>query len=258
MNYGLYLSATGTLTSLHRQDIFAGNLANVETPGFMPDQVFTRQRLPERLEDAGVFTEPQWLLERLGGGHVAGPTRTMFRQGSLDRSENPLDLAIEGRGFFVASDRSGGDPEHLRFTRDGRLTIDEDGFLVAASSGLRVLDVNDQPIVMAHRGPVTVQSDGTVQRHGRPVARIQIVDVDLRHLVKTGRNLLRFGDDAPTVRRPAAGVVHQGFIESSAVDPIMTLKDLIGATKAAQANAKLMQYHDFIMGQAINTLGRVA
>ena len=58
--------------------------------------------------------------------------------------------------------------------------------------------------------------------------------------------------------RPASGRLIQGHLESSAVDPIMALDALIGTTKAIQANAKMMQYHDHIMGQAVNTLGRVA
>ena len=56
----------------------------------------------------------------------------------------------------------------------------------------------------------------------------------------------------------ASGTVRQAHLEASAVDPIMTLNDMIAATKGAEASAKLMQYHDHIMGQAVNTLGRVA
>ena len=62
----------------------------------------------------------------------------------------------------------------------------------------------------------------------------------------------------PDARRPASGRLHQGRLESSAVDPIKTLMSMVTAAKLAMSNAKMMQYHDHIMGQAINTMGRVA
>src|SRR5262245_52880288 len=61
MNYGLYLSASGALTSLHRQDVLANNLANINTVGFKPDMVTTRARLAERLESPGAPIDPQFL-----------------------------------------------------------------------------------------------------------------------------------------------------------------------------------------------------
>jgi flagellar hook-basal body protein len=144
MNYGLYVSAAGALTSLHRQDVVANNLANLNTVGFKPDSVFTKTRLPERLESGQSFADPQYLLEQLGGGQHLHPTFISFRQGDLAETHNDLDVAIMGEGFFAVQAGSG--PDSIRLTRDGRFTLNTDGELVMSTSGMRVLDVNDEPI----------------------------------------------------------------------------------------------------------------
>jgi flagellar basal-body rod protein FlgG len=255
MNYGLYLSATGVLSNLHRQNVLAGNLANVETTGFKPDAVDARQRLPQRLEAGGDLSAPKWMLEQLGGGHFVQPTRVDLAQGPLQPTSNPLDLAIEGDGFFVVDPGRGGEGLHL--TRDGRMTLGTGGELVQATTGRRVLDVNGRPIRLNGRGPVDIDSTGAVTQDGAVVANLQLASVDASHLRKVGQSLYRVKDTGVTAKA-ASGSVRQHHLESSAVDPIMTLNDMIAATKGAEASAKLMQYHDHIMGQVIGTVGRVA
>lgn len=257
MNYGLYLSASGALTSLHKQDIAANNLANVNTPGFKPDTVYTRLRQPERLESPHLPVDPRWLLEQLGGGQFANPTYTDLSQGVLARTDNPLDLAIDGEGFFVVS-RGGPGNEDIRLTRDGRLTMNADGTLVQAATGMPVLDVNNEPIQLDPTGDVRVNANGEIEQNGSIVARLQIVSPsDPSLLAKVGDNMMKFTDPA-AIRVPATGFVRQGHIEGSGVDPIMALNEMIAASKAVSRNATMMQYHDQMMGQAINTFGRVA
>jgi flagellar basal body rod protein FlgG len=68
---------------------------------------------------------------------------------------------------------------------------------------------------------------------------------------------MRFRDDVQVNLVPATGKARQGYTESSAVDPILTMNAMIGASKAVASNAMMLQYHDHIMGQAVNTFGRV-
>jgi flagellar basal-body rod protein FlgG len=195
------------------------------------------------------------MLERLGGGHWVQPTHVDFTQGALMETGNDLDLAIRGDGFFVATTGDGEGPEHLRLTRDGRLTRNTRGELVMQDTGLRLLDVNNRPIRLRGQGPVHVNERGEVGQDGTAVARIQLATVaDLTQLTKAGQNLYRL-DSAP---QPIDGHIMQGQLEASAVNSITTLTALIAATKAVQGNAKMMQYHDHVIGQAVNTLGRVA
>jgi flagellar basal body rod protein FlgG len=269
MNYGLYLSAGGALASMHRQDVAANNLANLNTVGFKPDVVTMMSRLPERLEGGALSilgeggpADPQWMLEQLGGGQFIAPSRVDLRPGSLQQTGNPLDLAIEGDGFFVVNaSRNGAGAEGLRLTRDGRFTLNADGELVMSATGHRVMDANDQPITLDRDVPVTIDGQGNIIQDNNIVATLGFATIrDRAALKKEGDNLLTFvnGNGAQVQRQAASGSIHQRHIESSAVDPILALNSLINASKAAQANVTMMQYHDTILGQAINTFGRVA
>jgi flagellar basal-body rod protein FlgF len=255
MNYGLYLAAGGAMNGMHRLDVVANNLANVNTVGFKPDGVTTRQRLPERLEMPRIDTDPKWMLEQLGGGLLGEPSRVQMVQGRLEATGNPLDVAVEGDGFLVVEHAGTDGSTELRLTRDGRLTRDADGRLVRAETGQPVLDERGGTMVLSARGAVDIGTDGTVRQDGAVVGRLQLVATDASNLVKAGQNLLRLRD-ADAVR-PAVGSVQQGYVEHSAVDPVRALSDLIGASKAIEANAQMMQYHDHIMGQTVNTFGRV-
>ena len=258
MNYGLYLSAAGALSSMHRQNVFANNLANMSTVGFKPDVVQARQRLPERLESPGALAEPKWMLERLGGGLFGLPTRVSLAQGDLKETGNDLDLAVKGDGLFVVGDGRGFGDEHLRFTRDGRFTLNTAGELVMSISGMKVLDADGRPIRLDRDAAVQIDERGAILQNGAPVAQLRIVAPDASDLVKTGGNLLRLTDRASLPDRPAVGRVLQGSTEASAVDPILMMNAMMGAAKAAQANLKMIQYHDNILGQTFNTFARVA
>jgi flagellar basal-body rod protein FlgF len=258
MNYGLYLSASGALTSLHRQDVMANNLANANTVGFKADMVHFRARLAERLEssDLSALIDPQEMLEQLGGGTFAEPSFINLRQSDLAQTKNDLDTAIEGRGFFVVRKTGAGGTTDVRLTRDGRFTRNPAGELIMAGTGMRVLDVNDQPIHLDGIGPVRIEVDGTVYQSNQPIAQLQIASVsDPVLLRKEGANLLKLNG---AKRQAADATVRQGFVESSGVDPIITMNQMINASKAVQANITMMQYHDNILGQTVNTFGRVA
>lgn len=258
MNYGMYLSAAGAMTSMHRQDVHANNLANVNTIGFKPDQVFTRERLPARLDAPSAYSDPKWMLEQLGGGQFVEPTYTSFNQGALEKTGNQLDLAIQGDGFLVVAPGTEPGPNDLRLTRDGRMTLNQNGELVMATSGLRILDVNNEPIRLDPGGEVRIDANGEISQGGAVVAQIRFSQsADPALLRKAGDNLLRFRDGANPDLIPADGKMVQGHIETSAVDPIMAMNAMIGASKSVGSNATMLQYHDHIMGQAVNTLARV-
>jgi flagellar basal body rod protein FlgG len=260
MNYGLYTSAAGALVAMHRQNVLANNLANVNTPGYKPDAVEVREREPARIERSALGADPHWLLERLGGPVFAGATRVRLDQAAITRTDNPLDLAISGNGLFVVAegDASAENPADLRFTRDGRLTLDARGRLVLAASGHAVLSDRNQPIELDPGAPVDVNDGGEIFQDGRPVGRLRIADADATILVKAGGSLLRLADGAGLPEGDAPGSVRQGFVEASAVDPVEAINEIMNAAKLATSNLLLMQYHDNVLGQAFSTFGRVA
>ncbi len=259
MNYGLYLSASGTLTSSYRQDVLANNLANVHTVGFKPDIPTITQRPVEALEDPAAFGASQHLLDRLGGGALAGPQLVSRDVGPLEKTDNPLDAALADPNvyFQVRSTDPATGNAHTRLTRDGRFGMSPDGNLTTRS-GLPVLDTGGQPITLTPDAPARIDPTGRIWQAGGPVAQLAVVGVPAEvPLVKRGRGQL----DTPAGYVPTLITqprVEAGMVEGSAVDPIRTLMQITDATRAATANAQMIKYHDGMMDGAVNTLGRVA
>ncbi|MAD20031.1 MAG: hypothetical protein CMJ52_07450 [Planctomycetaceae bacterium] len=250
MNYGLWMSAAGLSTEMHRQDVISNNLANAQTAGFKADHTYTRER-PVAREELGADVPAQLLLERLGGGVLAEPTWTNFGQAGFTAGGD-LDLAISGSGFFVVRD---GDGE--AFTRDGAFNRGVRGELVDGD-GRPVMSVRDRPIRLPETGEISIGEDGSIVVDGESVDRVRIAGPDADRLRKDGDNLYRY---TGVGKVPDAGpdvFVKQGWIEDSGVDPIRSMTDLVASSRAVQASARFIDLHDRMMELAVNRLGAVA
>jgi flagellar basal-body rod protein FlgF len=255
VSYGLQISASGVAAALYRQDVFANNLANIDTAGFKPDVPSARPRQAVREED-GVFDLPSnALLERLGGGVLLNANRVSMKQGALRQTGGPLDVGFQGRGFLVVGGAA--DQGEVLLTRDGRLARSAEGVLVLASSGAAVLDDSGSEIRLAATGPVTIDGDGTVVQNGAPLGRLGLVDVPPGvALTKLGQSLFRAGVPADSLT-PAAGRLSQGAYEESASDEVASLMQVTAAGREVETNLAAMMQHDRLMDRAINTVGRV-
>lgn len=257
MNYGLHISASGMLTSLYRQDVASNNLANINTAGFKPDLAFAIQRDAARIEDGLGSLPSNRLLERLGAGAMLAPNRVSMEQGPLQTTGNPLDLAIQGEGFFVVRDESAGPDGPLRLTRDGRFTRDAGGRLVLAASGLPVVDEGGRPISIPDGPAVTVGSDGVIRQGDAPIAQLRLVRVtDPAAIAKHGHSLMSAPEEA--IAPGAPGLVKQYAVEGAAIDPIKAMMSVASAARDAESNAGMIRQHDHLMDRAINVLGRVS
>lgn len=256
MNYGLEIAASGVLVNMHRTDVLANNLANMDTVGFKSDWAGSLVRDPVRQEDGVLSLPSDRLLERLGAGVLASPTITSFKQGPVTQTGRDLDAAIRGDGFFVVGGQNG--DSSLRLTRDGRFTRSSEGQLVTAATGLPVLDDRGRPVKIGEGGVVRIDRDGTVTRNGESVARLWVGTVsDRSRLTKAGANLFASPAQRPGIAGPGAGEVLQGHLEGSGVDEIRTMLDLTAAAQAISASLGMVQYNDRMMDRAVNTLGRV-
>src|SRR3954470_23647119 len=144
MLYGLYQSAAGIQSSSYRQDVIATNIANAETAGFKRDiAMFDEPLTEDQARRIATGNSTNAILENLGGGLLAHPTLVDTRQGDLEPTSNPLDIGIEGKGFFQVRNAKG-----ERFlTRNGQFSTDRAGTLILASSdGQAVLDDHGNPI----------------------------------------------------------------------------------------------------------------
>lgn len=258
MNYGMQISASGALTAMYRQDVYTNNLANASTIGFKPVLPQTRQRDAARIEDDLPFLPSNALLETLGGGVQMAPNHISFAQGDLQVTDEPLDLAIQGEGFLVLQAPPNGEGDRLRLTRDGRLTLDRDGRLVRAADGLPVLDGGGREITLPPNVEVSIDENGGIRASGREIARLMFVNADPASLRAVGHGCFAPVSGAVDTKTAARGTIHQGMVEGSGVDEFDAMMKIADAGRAAATNLGMISYHDQIMGQAINGLGRIA
>lgn len=261
MNYGLYLSAAGALTNRYRQDVFANNLANVNTHGFKPLSPAISNRPPESIENPDRFGTAQALLDKLGGGVLAGPQSVDFSPGPIEITGNPLDAALtQDDTFFVVrtTDPATGQTD-TRVTRDGRFSLNVNGQLTTQSGHL-VLGPGDQPITVDPAAKAAIDPAGRLIDHdGNVLATLQVVRVPEpgEALVPAARGTFAF--TGPDTRQPVDYVdLRPAALERSGTQAVPTLMKLVAASKAASSNANMIRYHDTLMDRAVNTLGRVA
>lgn len=257
MSYGIQIAASGLMTAMYRQDVYANNLANMDSVGFKADLPTSRPR-PDVIAEDGVGHLPSNdLLRRLGGGSMLNANMIEFSQGPVRPTGNALDVAIEGDGFLAVRDVTGSSGDSVRLTRDGRMTRDKNGRLVMATTGLPILDVQGNSIQLGNGAGVEIDGNGTIRQGGSVIAQLQFVDVsDERSLSKQGASLFRAPTESLASRRPASGTIRQRHVEESSVDEITALMKVTGASRDVDLNTSMIQQHDRLLERAINGLGR--
>jgi flagellar basal-body rod protein FlgF len=224
MDSGYYAAMTGLVARNQALDTAAANLANAQTPGYRAEREYFRSVLlgPDALDSQLGRTVNNYGL--LGGDQLS------MKQGALQPTGNPLDLAVEGDGFFQIQTASG-----IRYTRDGSFHRAQNGQLVT-SAGEPVLSSNGRPIAVPP-GEVAVGADGTLSVDGGAVAIVGVFSFP------AGTNLSAEGANryvAPTGVTPTASKgagIHQGALEAANQDVIQGSLDLL----VMQRQAEMMQ-----------------
>lgn len=259
----MYTGASAMLAQQARVDVLTNNLSNVNTVGFKREAVM-QSAFPDVLlrrvfdpvgpgGDAGAFypaegRDPRPAIGRLGTGAYVDGTWTVHTDGPLRHTDNALDLALVGDGFFVVDTDQG-----MRLTRDGRFTLADDGTLVTL--GGHPVRGQDGPI-RVQGGHVAVDDGGRVHVDGQVVATLQVVDVpEVQGLQKQGDNLWSL-TDAAGVLQPSEARVHAGYVEQSNVEAVRSMVELISAFRSYEANQKVIQAYDATLGKAVNELGK--
>ncbi|MGE5609350.1 MAG: flagellar hook-basal body protein [Bacillota bacterium] len=252
MIYGLYLSATGVLTNSYRQDVIANNLANAETVGFKRDlALFQEQRTEAQRRGLNPATCSNPLLEGLGGGLRVRPTYVDNTPGEMEQTGNPLDVAIQGSGYFAVNDQG-----QTLLTRDGRFLIGRDGYLAMASGGQHVLDSAGKPIPLDPNLQASINQDGTITQNGQPVGRIGVYGVpEGTQLTKRGRSMLA-GPDAKQLQA-LPGNLRSEFVERANVESSTELVALLDAQRQLEANANMIRYQDQTLSRLVNDVAKI-
>lgn len=238
MDNAIYASLSRQSGLMAEMRVVANNIANANTAGFRREGV--------------IFAEHLSALDRQGDtlsmAHARGRMLDL-QQGVLTQTNNNLDLAIEGEGFFLVES-----PDGLRLTRAGAFTPSPEGELMN-SDGQRLLDEGQAPIILpAGASSVAVGADGTLSSNGLPFGRIGLFNppegVDLMRQSGTGFSI--DGNPQPV----EDGRVRQGFLEESNVDPIFEITRMIEVQRAYELGQTFLDREDQRIRGAITAMTR--
>ena len=237
MNSGMYAALSGNISAMRRLEVISNNLANASTTGFKADQIQFESVLAnvKNPTQAPVFSNDRF--------------STDFSPGALQRTENPLDLALEGSGFFVVNT-----PQGPAYTRQGNFHRSAGGTLVNAD-GYEVQGTSGSISVTG--GRIDIEADGKVTVNGAAVGTLAKVDFPKPYaLAKAGGGLyLSTNPQAQTT--PATGEVKQGYLESSNVKVVVEMARMIEASRYFETCAKAVRSYDEMTARAANDLGKV-
>jgi flagellar basal-body rod protein FlgF len=253
MENTLLIGLSRQVTLERQMDVIANNVANVTTNGYKADRsMFQEYLMPTAREDNFAAGRDRRL------SHVVD--RATFRdlaQGSLDQTKNPLDVAINGDGFFVVQTPAG-----ERYTRDGSFQIDNQGQLVNGSgypvlgnSGPIRFQQTDKQVQVASDGNITVL-EGT-NRIDSVRAKLRIVNFSRpQRLVKEGSNLYSAGE-GNAAQVDTKSTVAQGFVERSNVNAVTEMSRMIEINRMYTQMATLLQQQHDLHKSAIDKLAEV-
>jgi len=232
-----YTTLTRQNGLLREMQIVANNIANASTTGFKQQGL--------------IFSE---YVQRTNGGPSLSMAsgnmrRTSLAQGALERTGAPLDLAIEGDGFFLVET-----PRGARLTRAGNFTTNAVGELVT-SDGYRVLDPGGAPVfVPPDAGAIGVAADGTISANGRPLAQLGAVrPAEGTTLSREGGVLFRA--DGTLEPAPEARIV-QGYLEGSNVDPVLQVARMVEVQRAYELGQSFLDAENERVREALRSMTR--
>lgn len=235
-------AASGMRARSESLDMLANNLSNASTPGYKADREFYNlYRSAEA--DAGPGMP---LIER---------NWTDFSQGTLTETHQPLDLALDGKGFFVADAPSG-----PLFTRQGAFRLSKDGVL-ETRDGYRVRAAGDPKFIRLRSDNVSsveIRPNGEVAQEGQVVGRVAVVDFEeTEQLEKQGHSYFRLTDQKTTPGLSIA-TVHQGNLEASNVTPAESSVRLISVMRQFEMLQKVITLGAEMNKKAVEEVARVS
>ncbi len=256
MMRSLSIAKSGLEAQQTQLDAITHNLANVSTNGYKRSRAVFEDMLYQNVRQAGGPEGAQTVLPtglQLGTGVRAAATSRNFSQGSLQQTGNPLDLAINGQGFFQVQMPDG----TTAYSRDGNFQVDAQGQLVTASGHPVVpavtVPANAQSVTIGKDGVVSVQLPGSAAP--QQLAQLQLaVFTNPAGLDPRGGNLYAetAASGAPQAGNPGAngiGAINQGALEGSNVNVVEELVSMIQAQRAYEINSKAIQTSDQMLGR---------
>ena len=254
MSGAIYMAAAGALNAKLRLEIISNNIANVNTSGYKQDRTsFSSFKLPDSVSYEGIKQNKINVSLPVSSG-----TQPDFRSGNIKYTGSRLDMAIEGNGFFSVKT-----PNGTMYTRNGSFTLDTDGVLIThdgfpvLSDGgeIKITDVNDLNFTVDEEGKITAENIGGGSKE---IGALKIVDFDKPYLLKKSGGTL-FAKQDPNVSEisPDNIKIKQSYLETSNVNAISAMVEMIDAIRGYESYQKIIQSMDNATGKAINELGRI-
>jgi len=257
----LYSAASGMATDQMNVDNIANNLANANTNGFKMRRTQFQDLIYQNYSQPGASAGAQTIVPsglQLGLGTRPASNEIIFSQGSFNETDNPLDLVIQGKGFFQILQPNG----ELAYTRDGGFQLDLNGNLVSSSGN----PLQPQITIPPQAQSVTIAADGTVsytqpgQTASQVAGQIQLANfTNPGGLNAIGGNLFMPTDASGVATagipggQEGVGTLMQGYVEGSNVSVVEEFINLIVAQRAYEANSKVVKTADE-MYQMINNV----
>lgn len=247
----LWVAKTGLDAQQTRMDVVSHNLANANTTGFKSSRASFQDLVYQNLRQPGGQTTeqtnaPSGLM--LGTGVRVVGNEKLFTQGNIEQTGNSLDLAIQGRGFLQVTMPDGS----IAYTRDGSLHMDQNGQVVTANG----YAVDPAITIPANAQSITVGSDGTVsitlpgQAAPQQIGTVQLADfINPAGLQPNGDNLYleTASSGSPQIGQPGLnglGTLAQGALESSNVNVVEQMVDMIETQRTYEMNSKAISAAD--------------
>jgi len=238
-------AASGMRARMESLDMLANNIANSETGGYKTDREF--YNIYTAADATGAeYQDPSGLP-------VIEKNYTDFSAGVMRPTSNPLDFAIQGKGFFTVNSPAG-----VAYTRNGSFQISASGTLVTAD-GNAVLDNQGKTITLDPSVPVSVGADGTITQSGSTAAQIALVDfANPGDLSKQGNTMFRPADPKTLpVAAPAGSEVQQGKLEGSNVSSTEAAVRLVSVMRQFEMMQKAITISNEMNAKTIQEVAKV-
>jgi flagellar basal-body rod protein FlgF len=267
---GVYTALSGAMAQSTKLDTIANNLANVNTPAFKRDQQLFQEYLtanekpPETMQIPRDVAAIESFYNMQGGDKSYVDTRgtfTDFSQGGMKRTGNPLDVAIDGKGFFEIATPGG-----VKLTRAGNFTLDGNGQLVT-KDGHPVLAAGAAGTDPAARvirvqgngaGPVSIADNGEIFEGTTNIGKISVVKVaNPDSLQKVGSSMYTFKNNSvPEMTNENNPSMRQGFLETSNVNIVQEMTDMISTQRVFESTQKAISAYDQMSDKVVNVVGK--
>lgn len=246
---GLYSAGSGLTALLQKQEIETNNLVNAETAGYKRQQTVFRNFRDVLLDEIN-YKEAKVNTKNIGSishGVMVDDVITIYEQGDLVATDNNLDLAVDGDGYFTIVDPDGQE----YFTRDGGFKLNFEGYLVN-NNGLIVAGENGAINLQGEF--INIEPDGSVYLDGEFVDTLKVVNIE--NPIKIGSNRFLPSGEQPQPFDFRRGRVIQGYKEQSNANVIDSMTRFIALTRSYESSQRMIQTIDSTIEKAITEVGR--